>query len=76
MGTTDTGEDRLAPEKTYPDRERKKEQPDISISQITSKHQYSRSWSSVVGVAGLPSSRPGSHVASFIQNNYTETVFF
>ena len=43
METTDTGEDRLAPEKTYPDRERKKEQSDISISQITSKHQFSRS---------------------------------
>lgn len=43
--TTDIGENRLAPEKTYPDREKKKGQSDLSISQRTSKQQYSRSWS-------------------------------
>ncbi|GAB1290170.1 Arginine/serine-rich coiled-coil protein 2 [Apodemus speciosus] len=39
----DTERDGLAPEKTSPDREKKKEQSDISISPRASKHHYSRS---------------------------------
>lgn len=40
---TDTERDGLAPEKTSPDREKKKEQSDAPISPRTSKHHYSRS---------------------------------
>ncbi|OBS68932.1 hypothetical protein A6R68_02545, partial [Neotoma lepida] len=40
---TDTERDGLAPEKTSPDREKKKEQSDVSVSPRTSKHHYSRS---------------------------------
>ncbi|KAK7804975.1 hypothetical protein U0070_025497 [Myodes glareolus] len=43
MAATDTEKDGLAPEKTSPDREKKKEQSDVSISPRTSKHHYSRS---------------------------------
>ncbi|XP_036027536.1 arginine/serine-rich coiled-coil protein 2-like [Onychomys torridus] len=43
MAATDTERDGLAPEKTSPDREKKKEQSDVSISPRTSKHHYSRS---------------------------------
>ncbi|KAF3820626.1 hypothetical protein GH733_005171, partial [Mirounga leonina] len=40
---SDTERDGLAPEKTSPDRDKKKEQSDVSISPRASKHHYSRS---------------------------------
>ncbi|XP_030893870.1 arginine/serine-rich coiled-coil protein 2 [Leptonychotes weddellii] len=43
MAASDTERDGLAPEKTSPDRDKKKEQSDVSISPRASKHHYSRS---------------------------------
>ncbi|TKC50267.1 hypothetical protein EI555_000760, partial [Monodon monoceros] len=40
---SDTERDGLAPEKTSPDRDKKKEQSDVSVSPRASKHHYSRS---------------------------------
>uniref|UniRef100_A0A2K6FC82 Uncharacterized protein n=1 Tax=Propithecus coquereli TaxID=379532 RepID=A0A2K6FC82_PROCO len=43
MATSDTERDGLAPEKTTPHRDDKKEQSDVSVSPRASKHHYSRS---------------------------------
>uniref|UniRef100_A0AAF6ZJN1 Arginine/serine-rich coiled-coil protein 2 n=2 Tax=Boreoeutheria TaxID=1437010 RepID=A0AAF6ZJN1_BOVIN len=43
MAASDTERDGLAPEKTSPDTDKKKEQSDVSVSPRASKHHYSRS---------------------------------
>uniref|UniRef100_A0A8C3F5S2 Uncharacterized protein n=1 Tax=Chrysemys picta bellii TaxID=8478 RepID=A0A8C3F5S2_CHRPI len=43
MAGSDTERDGIAPEKSSPEREKKKEQSDVSNSPRISKHHYSRS---------------------------------